>query len=622
MGARRLTDLDWSAVLAGPHHPSPSSWADQVLYFFLLDRFSDGNEDGVADPDGVPGSGSTPLFTPADTGSAVATESDAAQWRAAGVRWNGGTLAGARSKLGYLHRLGVTALWVSPVLRQRPGTEDYHGYGIQDFLEVDPHFGAAEELRLLVSEAHRLGMYVILDVVLNHTGDVFDYDADRYASIDPVTGEHIMDPRWDGQPYAVAGWRDETGSPELDFGESVGDRPDAAVWPAELQQPATYTGKGRIVNWDNDPEFLEGDFETYKDVQHGSGSIDAYQTSAALRTLARAYSYWIAYADLDGFRIDTVKHMDPGATRYLTSVIKEFAQSIGKDRFFCVGEITGSRSFAFELMQVTGLDAALGLADVQGQLESTAKGWGDPAGYFDLFRNSDLVGQGSHTWFGPHVVTSYDDHDQVRKGGAKARFAADAEGAALALVALVVNVTTLGIPCVYYGSEQRFDGHGDHDRYLREAMFGGDFGPFRSRHRHCFDEGSAIYRELAAVLSVRSAELALRRGRQYLRQISTDGQTFWFPTRIGSGRLTSLIGWSRILSDRELVVVVNTDISQSRTALITIDNELHTAGERYRYRYSSDPARIDSETVVLPANGKAIQVTVPAAGAAILVPAD
>jgi len=70
--------------------------------------------------------------------------------------------------------------------------------------------------------------------------------------------------------------------------------------------------------------------------------------SAALRHLCEAYKYWIAYADIDGFRIDTVKHMDMGATRYFVSVIREFAQSIGKENFFLLGEITGGRSGSAE----------------------------------------------------------------------------------------------------------------------------------------------------------------------------------------------------------------------------------------------------------------------------------
>src|SRR3712207_4646323 len=172
--------------------------------------------------------------------------------------WAGGTLAGIRSKLGYLQRLGVTALWISPVLRQRPGTSDYHGYGTQDFLQVDPHYGTDEDLRDLVADAHALGLYVVLDVVLNHTGDVFGYDADRYPEVDRDTGRPYMDPRWDGRPYRVAGWRDATGAASLPFPDPVDPAAgDSAVWPAELQADGTFTCRGRISSWDHDPEYLD-----------------------------------------------------------------------------------------------------------------------------------------------------------------------------------------------------------------------------------------------------------------------------------------------------------------------------------------------------------------------------
>jgi hypothetical protein len=253
----RLDDLDWTGFRDRPFHPSPSSWADQVLYFLLVDRFSDGREDGYRDRAGNLVRGTTPVFGPADVGNAVATAEDAAAWRAAGATWAGGTLAGIRSKLGYLQRLGVTALWISPVLQQRPGTTDYHGYGTQNFLEVDPHYGTDQDLRELVAEAHALGLYVILDVVLNHTGDVFGYDADRFPEVDGETGRPYMDPRWDGRPYRVAGWRDGTGAPVLPFPDPVDPAAtDSAVWPAELQADGTFTCRGRISGWDHDPEYL------------------------------------------------------------------------------------------------------------------------------------------------------------------------------------------------------------------------------------------------------------------------------------------------------------------------------------------------------------------------------
>jgi glycosidase len=614
----RVADIDWGSLTAGPFHPSPASWADQVLYFLLVDRFSDGRENGYRDVDGVPVVGTTALFAQGDEESAVRTDADAAAWRDAGGTWVGGTLEGVRSKLGYLRRLGVTALWISPVLRQRAGSHDYHGYAIQNFLEVDRHFGTADDLRRLVREAHEAGLRVILDIVLNHTGDVFAYDADRYVSVD-ASGQRVVDPRWDGRPYRVAGWRDAAGRPAFPFPQPVDvGQPDAAVWPAELQQDGTFTCRGRISNWDYDPEYREGDFFGLKDVHHGVGDVDDYQPSGALQTLTRAYQYWIAFADLDGCRVDAVKHMDPGATRFLTSAVHEFAQSIGKDRFFLVGEITGPREFAVDLMETTGLDAALGLGEVQGNLEALVRGQREARAYFDLFRNSELIGQSSHTWFRDHVVTSYDDHDQVRQGEQKSRFAAGPDGAVLASAVLAVNALTLGIPCVYYGSEQAFDGHGGNDRYIREAMFGGAFGPFRSRDRHRFDETNPVFTESAALLAIRAEEITLRRGRQYLRQISGDGVGFGFPRSFG-GRITSIIAWSRILATREIVCAVNTDPVSWQTAWVTIDAGLHEVGDRFVYRHRSDGAA-GTIAHVAALNGLAVQVSVPPAGVALLIP--
>src|SRR5262249_58752151 len=130
------------ALPGGPSPLAPAAWEDQVLYFLLLDRFSDGNErGGYHDSEGRPvKSGTTPLYTPDNLGR---LEYEA--WSPAGDGWQGGTLKGLKSKLGYLRRLGITALWVSPIFRQVAFEASYHGYGIQNFLDVDPHFGTREE---------------------------------------------------------------------------------------------------------------------------------------------------------------------------------------------------------------------------------------------------------------------------------------------------------------------------------------------------------------------------------------------------------------------------------------------------------------------------------------------
>ena len=187
----------------------------------------------------------------------------------------------------------------------------------------------------------------------------------------------------------------------------------------------------------------------------------------------------VAFADVDGFRIDTVKHMEPGATRYFASVIHEFAQSLGKENFYLIGEITGGRSFAFQRLEETGLDAALGVDDIPDKLEFLVKGSRNPEQYFDLFRNSLLVNKESHVWFRNKVVTLFDDHYQVRKGERKARFCAGDPAYARQVIAVLgMEATTLGIPLLYYGTEQAFDGEGGNDRYIRECQFGGDFGAF------------------------------------------------------------------------------------------------------------------------------------------------
>ncbi len=622
MTERSLAELDLAGLCQRDFFPSPAAWEDQVFYFLMLDRFSDGREDGCKGNDGAKvGNGGTPLFQPEDANNAIGTEQDAAAWREAGGKWAGGTLKGLTGKIGYLRRLGVTAIWVSPLFRQVAFQDTYHGYGIQNFLEVDPHFGTPEDLREVVRIAHEHGIYVILDIILNHSGNVFGYRPDRYWTEDTGSGAWYLDPRWDGNPYTVEGFRDRRGGAGLPFapldsGQRQAAWPDGAIWPAEFQQPAFYSCKGRISNWDYDPEFLEGDFCDLKDIRLGAGSIDAYSPSAALLALCRVYKFWIAYADIDGFRVDTVKHMDPGATRFFTSVIHEFAQCIGKENFYLIGEITGGRERAFDTLEETGLDAALGIADIPDKLEYLVKGWRDPAEYFDLFRNSLLVRKESHVWFKNKVVTLFDDHDQVRKGRDKARFCAgDPAWRKLALNVLALNATTLGIPCIYYGSEQCFDGAGGNDRYIREAMFGGEFGAFRSRRRHFFDEDGPVYRELAKILALRKQRIALRRGRQYLREISGDGRNFGLPRMIG-GQLRSVVPWARIFDDREMLLAVNTDPDQARTAWATVDNDLHRDGERLACIYSSDPAQVGGGEAVrtLGNGGKAVSLTVPAAG--------
>lgn len=623
-----IADIDWASYQARQFTLSPAAWEDLVLYFLMLDRFSDGKEKGYLDNNGNPvTTGTTPLFQL----ERDAYKADRKQWASHGNRWLGGTLKGLTSKIGYLKRLGIGAIWISPVFKQMPNDEhSYHGYAIQNFLDIDPHFGSRQDLLDLVNTAHAHGIYVILDIIFNHAGDVFAYDADRY-SIKDEEGNHYMDPRWDNYPYRVKGYRNAEGKAEVSFARiDIAAHPegwsDQAIWPAELQDADNFTCKGRISNWDYDPEFCEGDFFTLKDIDHGMHRYDAegkriiddFYPSKALTALCEIYKFWIGFADIDGYRIDTVKHMEPGATRYFTAVIQEYAQSLGKENFYLIGEITGGRKFAFDLMEITGLNAALGIDDIPDKLEYLVKGYRDPQSYFGLFRNSVLVGKGSHIWYGKHIVTLCDDHDQVRKGENKARFCGDTLNRGYAHLPAVValNLTTMGIPCLYYGTEQAFNGAGDNDRYLRECMFGGKFGSLQSTERHFFNEEHEIYRLIADINQIRKERLALRRGRQYLRKISESGEagTFGYAHMIDD-RILSVVPWSRIFNNHEILLAINTDVDQSRTAWVTIDNNLHGDQSKFlKCIYSTDSAQIGSSIKIEPRNGKAVRLTVPPGG--------
>jgi glycosidase len=623
---KSLAELDFASLTRRTFTPSPAAWEDQVLYFLLLDRFSDGNEkDGYKDnADRLVHDGLTQLYRPENSGRI-----DYDVWVQGGDGWQGGTLRGLRSKLGYLRRLGITALWVSPVFRQVAFEPTYHGYGIQNFLDVDPHFGTREEFRDFVKAAHEQGIYVILDIIAHHTGNVLSYAADRYTTHDPASGQWYNDPRWDGKPYAVQGFNDREGRPTLPFDTPDSARletawPDGAIWPREFQRPSLFLHKGHITSWDYYPEYAEGDMFSLKTLDLWVQWDGQYrQSSSALACLAVVYCFWIAYADLDGFRIDAAKHMGEEALRTFCDVIREFAQSIGKERFLLVGEVSGSREHAWEVVEKTGLDAALGIEDVPGKLERMVTGYGEPADYFSVFRNWVLDAPAGHRWYRNQVVTLVDDHDQVRKGSSKARFCGDSRFRDLAFNVMAVQLTTMGIPCIYYGSEQGFDSGGrssGSDLILRENMFGGRFGGLCTQERHFFNEDGDLYRALNALIDLRKKLLPLRRGRQVLHHISGDGVSFGLPHRLGD-RMRSLVSWSRLFIDQEVLVAVNTDETNPVTAYSTVAPTFRVEGDQFQlvFWYASKQCQSPPPTLTVERrNGPlAVRMSLPPAGFAI-----
>ena len=378
----------------GNVQPSPTDWDAQIFYFLLPDRFSDGREN------------ERPLFN-RDQPEACRAQ-DRKAWMQAGRSWQGGTIKGVLSKLPYLKSLGVTALWIGPVWKQRTDLASYHGYGIQNFLEVDPHFGTRQDLRDLVDAAHAQNIYVVLDIIFNHSGNNWFYDNDGQPW-------ETMPYRAEGE-YAMHGWRSREGKsiPKI-------EGPEDGVWPTDFQDPDWYTRAGEIRNWDDpqrmdspDAEFRRGDFGSLKDLK--------LEKSEVLDACVRVYQYWIALTDCDGFRIDTVKHMPREVSAIFCHDIRTFARRMGKENFLLLGEVTGSADLVRKYVDPVGpnLDAVLDIESAPSRLEMMVKGLTPPQEFFSHFGGRDAMG--IVRAMGKHHVTIIDDHDMVWKQ-TKHRFA-------------------------------------------------------------------------------------------------------------------------------------------------------------------------------------------------------
>jgi hypothetical protein len=116
---------------------------------------------------------------------------------------------------------------------------------------------------------------------------------------------------------------------------------------------------------------------------------------------------------------------------------------------------------------------------------------------------------------------------------------------------------------------------------------------------------------------VRRKKIALRRGRQYLRPISGDGEQFGLPEMVG-GEMRSIVPWSRLFDDTEIVVAINTDPDHERAAWVEVQGDLYPAGQGLRCIYSSEAGQVGSRVEVEQRAGrKTAWLRVPPAGVAV-----
>ncbi|MBI4701119.1 MAG: alpha-amylase [Deltaproteobacteria bacterium] len=473
-------------------------WRDQVIYQVMVDRFADG-----------------------DWGNNYLVN------RHAAARYHGGDWAGLESLLGYLAGLGVTALWISPVYRNVETDADvdgYHGYWPQDLTAPNPHFGDVGTLRRLVRSAHERDMLVIFDVVTNHVGQLFFYDINLNGHADEqVRGSgtrsdvvHIneYDPDFDPrgiQAYTSLG---EAGpAPIIFVNDPLGNH--MPPLPEVLQRAEMYNRRGRTLDFEDPDQLLHGDFP--------GGLKDLDTTRCEVKqAMVDVYARWIELTDADGFRIDTVKHVEREFWRFFTQKIRQKLAAKGKGKVLFFGE-------SFD-----GRDALVGTftknePPSKDQLERESQCVTDrmelngdqldsmfyfPQYYtairdvFQLGLSTDRIQdlwamRPQHYGTAPNQlgigvapadvpVGFLDNHDVPR-------FLYSGAGVPALHLALLFLMTEQGIPCIYYGTEQELAG--GNDPANREDLW-----------LTGYDTATATYGWIKRLAAMRKAYVALRRG--------------------------------------------------------------------------------------------------------------
>ena len=308
-----------------------------------------------------------------------------------------------------------------------------------------------------------------------------------------------------------------------------------------------------------------------------------------INALIKAHCYWIREADVDGFRVDAVKHMNAVACSRFCSNIREYAYSLGKRGFFLFGELAspddevynrylGPNTSATDDDTVFfGLDSVLDFRLAEGvygdennaPLRDVLKGFKGPQTLFNRLeaQRERALNRGE---IGRYLVRFVDNHDSFwQPSGRFANGAPDDQ----VIAAVGFLLCGLGTACIYYGTEQGFAGQGD-DNNIREAMFDKS-----TPSKNLLNTDCDIYKEIAKIAQEMRSNEPLRFGRMYYRQISGDGENFGFP--FGS---QYTLAFSRLLYGEEVLIAYNVSGSP-RTDFVVVDATLHSDGSTMNFLY-------------------------------------
>jgi glycosidase len=562
----------------------------EVIYFVLPDRFDNG--DPANDRGGLTGDRLVTGYDPTHKGF-----------------YHGGDLKGLTRKLDYIQGLGITAIWFAPVFKNKPvqgpkGDESagYHGYWITDFTTIDPHFGTEAEFKGFVDAAHARGIKVYMDIIVNHTADVIQYrEGGDYAYRSKadypfsrrggVGGAAINSGFLGDHVGTAANWAKLT-DPSFAYTPFVPKAEERVKTPAWLNDPIYYHNRGNS-NWVGESS-LYGDFVGLDDL--------ATEHPRVVAGFIDIYGGWIDRFGVDGFRIDTARHVNAEFWRAFIPAMQRRAKARGIPNFHIFAEVaTGD------------VDPAL-LARWSHNADLTAPI--DMA--FAAAAQRVVSGKA-----GTEVLARMFEDDPIYKGGEKAalrlptflgnhdfgRFAMFVKQAnpgisqdellARTMLGHAMMLTLRGVPTIYSGDEQGFVSDGN-DQLAREDMFASKVAVYNDNDligtdattaQDNFDVRHPLYRLIAELSAVRRSTPALTGGLQKVRAFSDK------PGLLAISRFDPKTG-------REVVLAFNTSDKPIMNRIAVDPRSLSFA--TLAGQCALDAAAPGSLTITLPAFGFAV----------------
>ena len=564
IGISTSTAADNFASLATPI--ARGSQSDESAYFVMTDRFFNG--DASNDAGGMKADSFESGFNPASD-----------------VMYHGGDFKGMTAKLDYLKNLGFTSVWITPPIKQQTmqgNSSAFHGYWGLDFTTIDPHYGSDADFKKFVDAAHSKGMKVIMDIVVNHTADVIQYSTDNNY----VDHKSAPYKDADGNPFDPAKFAGKADFPKLSATKSFAKQPSVpsslanAKSPAFLNDVTNYHNRGDST-WSGTSVF-DGDFMGLDDVFTEKPEVVA--------GWIKVWSDWIRNFGIDGFRIDTAKHVNPEFWREFIPAILKTAKSVGKTDFPIYGEIFDSNPI--ETSKFVREQSFPGVLDFpfQSTITNFVTSDGGAEKLVELFNADDLYTTSSTSAYG--LTTFLGNHDMGRIGMFIAGSANGDQQVILAKSKLANALLFLlrGGPALYYGDEKGLAGSGG-DAQARQDMFATAVTYWQDENRvgsdpigtkSSFDVKNPLEDQISQMQAVIAKNPALRSGTQQIR--------------FANG---SLFAVTRYLKGQEYVVVYNAGAKQAEAKF-----KVSTSGSKWQLILGNSSAASftkNSAAVTLPA---------------------